>query len=71
MNPADLELHAWPPRTPGGGQQTGRVHYGVLAVHKRTGAAVVVTSEQSQHANQKLAEERLGLLVATLPWGES
>lgn len=69
MNPADLEFHAWPLR-PIGGQQTGRVHYGVLAVHKRTGASVVVTSERSQHANQKLAEERLGLMLATLPWSE-
>lgn len=65
----ELEYHAWPYRVPGG-QQTGRVHTGVLVIHRRTGAAVAVSSERSQLANQRLAEERVQLLLANLPWSE-
>lgn len=61
-----IEFHAWPPRS--GGQHTGRVHYGCLAIDKITGAAVMVDSEHSQHANQQLAEQRLQALLAVLPW---
>lgn len=62
----DLEYHAWPPRR-AGGQHTG-VDAGVLVVDRRTGVAVVVDSERSQRSNLVLAEERIRLLLAHLPW---
>lgn len=62
-----IEFHAWPPARIGG-QQTGRVRTGVLAIDTETGAAALVCSERSQHANQVLAEQRVQLLLATLPW---
>ncbi len=70
MTPDELEYHAWPYRVIGG-QQTGRVHTGVLVVHKHTGVAVVVDSSWSRHANQRLAEERIQLLLSGLPWSET
>lgn len=66
----ELEFHAWPPRR-FGGQQLTETHPGVLAIHKRTGAAVLVMSERSQVRNQDLAVERMHLLLANLPWSES
>jgi hypothetical protein len=62
-----LEFHAWPPARIGG-QPSGRVRTGVLAIDVETGVAVFVCSERSQLANQRLAEERVRLLLATLPW---
>lgn len=59
---ADIEFHAWPPRKIGG-QQVGRIHFGVLAVHKPSGLAVVVDSERSQVGNQRLAVERISALT--------
>lgn len=61
-----IEFHSWPPHRYGG--QHVRQGAGILAVDTETGVAVVVTSERSQRANQVLAEERVGLLVAALPW---
>lgn len=62
----ECEYHAWPPRKYGGQHVTQRP--GVLVVHVRSGAAVVVASERSQLNCVKLAEERILLLLATLPW---
>ncbi len=62
-----IEFHAWPPRRVGG-QQVTNLHPGVLAIDTETGAAAFVYSERSQLANQRLAEERVRLLLATLPW---
>lgn len=53
----DLELHSWPYRLTGG-QHVGRTETGVLIVHK-SGIAVAVCSERSQHANKTLAMQRL------------
>lgn len=69
MNQLDkCEYHSWPIRHLGGGQRTGRVATGVLIVHQPTGAAVAVNSERSQLSNRRLAEERIRLLLANLPW---
>lgn len=57
-----LEFHAWPPRHAGG--QYTRVTAGILAIDLETGVAALVDSERSQHGNQRLAEERVRLLLA-------
>lgn len=58
----DIELRAWPP----GANGTSKA---IHALHTPTGVAVVVvSSESSRERNQKLAVERIGLLLATLPW---
>lgn len=62
-----IEFHRWPPETRGG-QQVSSFRSGVLAIDTETGVAVFVDRERSQISNQRLAEERLGLLVAHLPW---
>lgn len=58
-----LEFHAWPPRH-AGGQQVTKTSAGVLAIDLETGVAVHVGTERSQRANQRLAEERLRLLLS-------
>jgi hypothetical protein len=60
MNHIDIEIRAWPP-----GAYSSKA---VLAVHTPSGAAVVVNCETNRERNQKLAVERLGLVVANLPW---
>lgn len=45
----------------------GRARHGCIATDRRTGIAVIVTSGKPQ-ANQRLACERLQLLLANLPW---
>ncbi len=65
-----IEFHSWPPRRIGG-QQTGRVHTGVLAIDTETGVAAFVGSERSQRANQLLAEQRVQMLLEVLPWSTS
>ncbi len=54
----DVELHTWPPEQRGG-QSTGRYYFGVLAIHKPTGIAVVSTDERSQWRNREIAIEHL------------
>ena len=61
MNDNDIDIRGWPPGPVG----TSR---GVLALHVPTGAAVVVNSESSRERNQKLAVERVQLLLHNLPW---
>lgn len=61
MNHLDIDLRAWPP----GAVSTSKA---VHALHKPTGVAVVVGSERSREANQRLALERIELLLTTLPW---
>lgn len=60
MNPLDIEIRAWPP-----GSYSGKA---ILAIRSPTGAAVIVKSESTRERNQKLACERLGLLLDNLPW---
>jgi protein subunit release factor A len=61
MNAKDIDIRVWPP----GSVSTSRA---VLALHVPTGAAVVVNSESSRERNQKLAVERVQLLLHNLPW---
>jgi hypothetical protein len=61
MNRLDIEIRTWPPGAVG----TAR---GVIAHHVPTGTAVVVSSESSRERNQKLAVERVHLLLDNLPW---
>ena len=61
MNCNDIEIRTWPPGS-------GRTSRAVLALHVPTGAAVVVNSESSRERNQKLAVERVQLLLNNLPW---
>lgn len=63
MRHEEIEIRAWPP-----GRYDGKA---VLALHLPTGVAVVVGSESSRERNQKLAVERVGLLLAeaTSPGG--
>lgn len=56
MKHLDIEIRAWPP----GSSSSKAIH----ALHTPTGVAVVVRSEASREANQKLAVERLGLLLS-------
>lgn len=56
----DIEIRAWPP-----GASTSKA---ILALHRPTGAAVVVGSEPTRERNQALAVERVRLLLANLPW---
>jgi hypothetical protein len=57
-----LEFHGW---------KSSRFGNGVLAIDIETGVAVFVKSESSHQGNQKLAEERVKLLLAeaTSPGG--
>jgi hypothetical protein len=57
----DIEIRSWPPGLSGSSKA-------VLALHVPTGAAVVVRSESSRERNQKLAVERVHLLLSNLPW---
>lgn len=60
MNILDIEVRAWP---------LGRYDSkAVLVIHLPTGVAVVVGSDSNRERNQKLAIERIGLLLANLPW---
>jgi hypothetical protein len=61
MNRLDIEIRTWPPGAAG----TSRT---VIALHTPTGAAAVVSSEFSRERNQKLARERVQLLLDNLPW---
>ena len=56
MKHEEIEIRAWPP-----GRYDGNA---VLAIHLPTGVAVVCSSERNRERNQKLAVERLGLLLA-------
>jgi protein subunit release factor A len=58
-----LEFHQWPLRRRDGGQHLELSGCGVLAIDLDTGVAVLVTSERSQMRNQRLAEERVKLLL--------
>ena len=58
-----VDVFPWPLPARHGGQYVGVNVAGILAVHRPTGIAVVVDSERSQHANRKLAVERLRRLV--------
>jgi hypothetical protein len=60
MNPLDIEIRAWPP-----GNYSSS---GVIALHVPTGVAVVVRSEPNRERNQRLAVERVHMLIGTLPW---
>jgi len=64
VNHLDIEIRAWPP----GSIRTSNA---ILALHIPTGVAVVVRSESNRERNQKLAVERLDLLLreATSPGG--
>ena len=52
----DIEIRPWPP-----GVSSSST---VLALHTPTGVAVVARSARAREANQKLAVERLGLLLS-------
>ncbi len=65
-----IEFHAWPPSRIGG-QRITDTRAGVLAIDTETGVAVFVGSERSQRANQILAEQRVQMLLANLPWSTS
>jgi len=57
MNHQDIDIRAWPP----GAISTSKA---VHALHRPTGVAVVASSEPSRERNQKLAVERLELLLS-------
>jgi hypothetical protein len=61
MNRANIEIRTWPPGA-------GGTSKAVIALHVPTGAAAVVSSESSREHNQKLAVERVHLLLNNLPW---
>lgn len=63
----EIEVRSWQ-----GGQQVTRTDGTVIAWHRPTGIAMVVTSERSQHANRQLAVSRLKILLAeaTTAWRE-
>lgn len=63
MNSEDIEIRTWPPGA-------GGTSKAVIALHVPTGAAAVVNSESSRERNQKLAVERVRLLLHNLPWSE-
>lgn len=63
----NLEFHAWPVTRMGG--QHVRRHIGVLCLDTETGVAAYVCSERSWLANQKIAEERVGQLIAGVNTG--
>ena len=59
----DVEVRAWPPGPPPGGQHTGRMECGVMLIHKPTGIAAVSIDERSQYKNRANAWAKLELLV--------
>jgi hypothetical protein len=59
MNYQEIEIRAWPP-----GSAFSSGSRAVLALHMPTGVAVVVSSEPNRERNQKLAVERLQLLLS-------
>ncbi len=63
----EIEIRAWPP----GSAYSPRSSAAVLALHTPTGVAVVASSEPTRERNQKLAVERVKLLLteATSPGG--
>lgn len=59
VNYKEIEIRAWPP---GSAYSSGS--RAVLAIHMPTGVAVVASSEPTRERNQKLAVERVQLLLS-------
>lgn len=59
VNHIDIEIRAWPP----GSAYSSRSGAAVMALHKPTGVAVIASSEPTRERNQKLAVERVELLL--------
>lgn len=59
VNYQQIEIRAWPP---GSAYSSG--NRAVLAIHTPTGVAVVAGSEPTRERNQKLAVERVQLLLS-------
>lgn len=56
MNYLEIEIRAWPP---------GRMDStAIIAIHTPTGVAAIASGERTRERNQKLAVERVGLLLA-------
>lgn len=61
----DLQVHAWPPRGPGG-QHVAKTPAGVIVAHK-DGIAAFSVDERSQHANRLKATMLLRAAMGRLP----
>lgn len=59
LKPEDLNVEAWPPRKPPGGQHVGTGPSGVKVTHIPTGIEACVETHRSQHVNRLIAVEMI------------